>query len=128
MEEIKSIQLFQIGLRTVVGIFTTEKEYEDECKEIGNIDIPIHSFVLIKHPMLLMEFLVSSPLDESRQVLTQQLKPFFGNPKYFRINIPNTDFGYSISDPELIKTYKKIVESIDFEREEYKKQTKLTSY
>lgn len=123
VEEIKSIQLFQIGLRTVVGVCSTDKEYEEEYKEIGNIAPPIpsvYSFILIKYPMLLMEFLVPSPLDESRQILTQQLKPFFGNPKYFRINVPNTDFGYSITDPGLIETYKKIVESIDSENNEEK--------
>jgi len=124
MTEFKTVQVFQVGQRTIIGICgknISESYYESE---VDGLDIlPLQSFIIIKHPMILIEFLVPSPLDETRQILTQQLKPFFGNPKFLRINVTESDLLYSINDPELMERYNKIIESIDSQEQTNSKQS-----
>lgn len=103
MKEI--VQLFQVGDKTIVGIVSLEDEMSMDEKEI------VYE-VIVEKPMLLIELVSVSAIDQSRPVLQRQLKPFFGNPKSMAINIESIDWFYGIEDTVLINEYKNITNQI----------------
>lgn len=133
VEEIKCVHVFQVGMRTIVGICEEEEMFNDGSN-IGTIETmgemeAIHQeyvsddtiVISVKNPALLLEFIVASDIDPTQQSLAHQIKPFFGKPEFLNININSIDFHYVITDEKLVSKYLEVTNSFIQENKNEKK-------
>ena len=133
VEEIKCVHVFQVGMRTIVGICEVEEVFNDgsnidTIETMGEME-GIHQeyvsddtiVISVKNPALLLEFIVASEIDPNQQSLAHQIKPFFGKPEFLNININSIDFHYVITDEKLVSKYLEVTNSFMQENKNEKK-------
>ena len=132
-EEIKCVHVFQVGMRTIVGICEVEEVFDNGNNiretEFGELELNTQEeyvsddtiVISVKNPALLLEFIVASEIDPNQQSLAHQIKPFFGKPEFLNININSIDFHYVITDEKLVSKYLEVTNSFMQENKNEKK-------